>query len=370
MKKYFFQLKELDFIALLPIVVLLGFSLMTIYALSQGLATGDFSNFEKQVLFIFLGALVFLGFFLIDYRIWLGYSGILYLLGVLLMLAVLFWGVTIRNTSGWFVVGPFSLQPAEAMKFFLIISLASYFHKQATSGVTWKEIIISFVYVSVPSFLAIQQPDMGSVLVMVAIWGVMIFVAGLNWKQIATLFLVGVGILFLSWTFLLHDYQKKRLESFLEPQRDPQGSGYNVIQSMVAVGAGGARGQGLGAGSQSQLNFLPEKHNDFIFASIAEQSGFLGTSLIFLMLGLLFWRIKRAVDFAANNFGKLLATGVLTFLFFQTFINIGMNIGVVPVAGISLPLVSYGGSFLLITLASLGLVQSVRRISSQHKSHF
>jgi len=366
MKKYFFHLNKIDFLTLLPIMVLLGFSLMTIYALSQGSSVKDFSNFEKQTFFIFLGALVFLVFFLIDYRIWLNYSGILYLLGVFLMIAVLFWGTTVRNTSGWFVIGPFRLQPAEAMKFFLIISLASYFHKQATNGISWKEVMVSFVYVSIPSFLAMQQPDMGSVLVMFAIWGMMIFVAGLNWKQLLTLILLGVSALVLSWTFLLHDYQKKRLESFLDPQRDPQGSGYNVIQSIVAVGAGGLRGQGLGLGSQSQLNFLPEKHNDFIFASIAEQSGFLGTGLIFLMLSLLFWRIRKTIDIVSGNFGKFLATGVLAFLFFQTFINIGMNIGIVPVAGISLPLVSYGGSFLLVTLAGLGLVQSVRRIARQN----
>ncbi len=172
--------------------------------------------------------------------------------------------------------------------------------------------------------------------------------------------LVIIGILSVSssW-FFLKDYQKERIISFIDPEKDPQGSGYNVIQAIIAVGSGGVFGKGLGHGSQSQLNFLPEKHTDFIFSVIAEEFGFAGALAVFILFGMIFWRIKETARMARDNFGYLIALGILAILFSQFFVNVGMNIGVLPVTGVPLPFLSYGGSSMVITLSSVGIIQSV-----------
>jgi rod shape determining protein RodA len=195
-------------------------------------------------------------------------------------------------------------------------------------------------------------------MIIVFSWAVMLSVSGISRKNLLVLLLAGLLISYSGW-FVLRPYQKERLVNFVNPYNDPRGSGYNVIQSMVAVGSGGVWGKGLGHGSQSQLNFLPEKHTDFIFAVIAEELGFAGATAVLLLLGILLYRIKEVARMAGDNFGYLLAVGIMIMFFSQILVNIGMNIGVMPVAGVPLPLLSYGGSSLVAVLASIGILESI-----------
>ena len=355
----FFRFFHFDFWSFIAMVFLLAFSLTAIYSLSLEADKAGFSNFEKQSIFISLGLLFFFIFSYIDYHLWRNWSGGLYLLGIILLFLVLLLGKDIRGTSGWFRLGPFNFQPVELMKIFLIFGLANFFSRQAEGRLSLRTVLISAGYVGLPIFLVLLQPDLGSATVLGVIWLGLLVLARIKWRHFLAILMLVVLVSFSSYGWVLKDYQKERVQSFLHPQRDPLGSGYNVLQSIVAIGSGGLSGKGLGQGSQSQLNFLPEKHNDFIFASMAEESGLIGVSFILGLIILMLWRIKRAMDLAKDNFGKLLAGGVLVLLFFQTISNMGMNLGLIPVTGLSLPLLSYGGSFLLITLISLGIVQNI-----------
>jgi len=351
---------EFDWTALVAIGFLLAFGLIAIYSLSLDAEKGLFSNFQKQIVFLVISIGFFLIFSIIDYRIWRSYSGLMYFGGVLLLIAVFFFGTRIRGTTGWFNFGIFNIQPAELMKLFLIISLAKYF-SQIKNGIKVKHIMVSLAYVLVPVILVILQPDMGSAVVMIVIWLGLLFFAGLKKKYLWSIIVISILASVLAWGFVLKDYQKTRIMTFMDPNGDPLGSGYNVIQSIVAIGSGGLSGKGLGHGSQSQLNFLPEKHTDFIFAAIAEESGMIGAGLILALFWLLLLRMNKTIEMSKDTFGKLIVGGVVVMIFFQTFVNIGMNLGLMPVAGLSLPLLSYGGSFLIVTMSSLGLVQSVWR---------
>lgn len=363
--------KQLDFdwIAVVAVAFLLATGLIAIFSLSLETEREGFSNFQKQIIFLLIALGSFVLFSVVDYRLWKSYSGFLYLVGVLLMIAVLFFGVNIRGTTGWFNLGIFNIQPVELMKLFLIISLGKYF-SQFSGEISLGSILISCVYIIIPVLLAILQPDMGSAVVMVVIWLGMLFSAGIKKKFFFAILIVGVVTAFFGWNIILKDYQKDRVQSFLDPGGDPLGSGYNVIQSTVAIGSGGVRGKGLGHGSQSQLNFLPEKHTDFIYASIAEESGLIGTGLIIFLFWVLLYRMKKTIDLSRDSFGKLVVGGVIVMIYFQAFVNIGMNLGIMPVAGLSLPLLSYGGSFLIITLVSIGLVQSVWKKREKRKISF
>lgn len=356
----FSKFLQFDILLVFATAFLTGIGLLAVYSLSleADLLIG-FSNFQRQLVFLFLASVSFFVFSFIDYRIWRSYSGFFYLVGIGLLFFVLIIGKTAKGATGWFSLGFFNFQPAELMKFFLIIALAKYFSQINGSVIEFRHLVVSFIYTSIPAFLVILQPDMGGAVIFFIIWFGMIFLAGLRFRHF--IFLIGVGFLSLAflWIFIFQDYQKQRLAVFIDPEKDPLGSGYNVIQSMIAVGSGGVLGKGVGFGSQSQLNFLPEKHNDFIFAAIAEESGFVGSFLVILCLWVILYRMKKSMDVSRDDFGKLLVGGVMVMIFSQSFINIGMNLGVFPVAGLSLPLVSYGGSFLLITMSSIGITQSV-----------
>ncbi|MDA3815162.1 MAG: rod shape-determining protein RodA [Patescibacteria group bacterium] len=354
-----------DWVSISATLFLLASGLVAIYSLSIGQEGEGLNNFEKQVIFLFIGLVLFIFFSFLDYRIWKTYAGILYLFGNILLVAVLLWGNTIRGTSGWFTFGSFNFQPVEIMKIFMIIFLAKFFAKKTSMGIGWKEFLASFVYLIIPVFFVMLQPDLGSATVMVIIWLGMLFLSGVDKKVFSTIIISGIIVSLIGWGFFLKDYQKDRIEILLNPQADPLGSGYNIIQSMVAVGSGGLMGKGLGHGSQSQLNFLPERHTDFIYAAIAEESGFIGVFLLLAILGLLFYRFKKTADQSRDDFGQLLVGGILIMFFFHTLVNIGMNLGIMPVAGLSLPFISYGGSFLIISMLAFGIIQSVWRL--RHK---
>ena len=281
---------------------------------------------------------------------------VLYSMGILSV--VLLWGSTVRGTAGWLHFGFFQVQPVEMAKLTLIIFLASFISKKKTELGEIVRIIVSFVLVFVLVVLVLKQPDLGSALVLSGIWAGMLFVSGIRIKHLILLLVVGMTVIGSSW-FFLAPYQKDRVLTVLEPQADPKGSGYNVMQAIVAVGSGGLNGKGIGHGSQSQLNFLPEKHTDFIFSVIAEELGLFGSFLVLFLYGVILYRLKCIALSSQDNFGYLLTVGVMIMLFVQMLVNIGMNIGILPVTGIPLPLLSYGGSSLVTVLAALGLVSGV-----------
>ncbi|HBP00935.1 MAG TPA: rod shape-determining protein RodA [Candidatus Moranbacteria bacterium] len=282
----------------------------------------------------------------------------MYFATLFVLLSVLIFGTTVRGTSGWIGLGAFRIQPVEISKIALIIFLASFIsQKRMELGETGR-LVASFILTSIMLILVIKQPDFGSSMVLLSIWVGMTLVSGISRKLMLTIVFFAAIFSFVGW-FQLAPYQKDRIMSFVDPTRDPMGAGYNVKQSIVAVGSGGLTGKGIGHGSQSQLNFLPEKHTDFIFASIAEELGFLGSTFVIALFGTVFYRIRRIAQTAPDNFGYLVAVGVLVMFFVQSFINIGMNMGIVPVTGIPLPFLSYGGSSLISVFAAVGILLNI-----------
>ncbi len=353
------HITRMDWLLTMPMFLLAVSGLIAIYSLSLGDSVTGLNFYDRQVIFLGLSACIFFVVSHIDYSIWKNYAGIFYLISILLLLAVFIVGKTTNGAVSWFRLGFFNFQPVELVKIALIILFARYFSQIETVGVTWRHIFISFIYALIPIFLVILQPDMGSAMVLLSIWLGMVFLAGMRLWQIIIFSISGVLIATMSWFFVLHDYQKQRIITFLNPAQDALDSGYNVIQATIAIGSGGFSGRGIGQGSQSQLNFIPERHTDFIFATISEESGFIGSVLILFFFGLIFVRMKKIANSASDKFGRLMVSGVIIAIFFQVWINTGMNLGLVPVAGISLPFLSYGGSFLIVSMFLMGIVQSV-----------
>ncbi len=352
---------EIDWLLPLSALFLLGMGLLSLYSLSpvgEWSWSGNF--FLRQAFFGSVGIVAMLFVASIDYRHIGRFSTPLYFLSAAALLLVILFGRTVRGTAGWIEFGSLQFQPVEGAKIALIIFLASFIAKKSSELGEWVRIIASFILSSVLVFLVLRQPDLGSALVLSAVWAGMILVSGIRWKHIAAL-VVLAGVVISSGWFLLEDYQKSRIEAFVDPESDPRGSGYNVLQSMIAVGSGGLSGKGLGYGSQSQLNFLPEKHTDFLVAVIAEELGLLGIGAALFAYGVMLYRIRRIAERARDNAGYLICIGSFSYFFFQILVNVGMNIGALPVTGLPAPFLSYGGSSLLASFIVLGLVLSVHR---------
>ncbi len=349
---------KLDWTILISVLLLLTVSFVILYAVALGEKNVDFSNLKRQVIAAGIGMFLLFSIAFFDYRSLNFFSTKLYFISLFLLVLVLLIGKTIRGATGWIGFGSFHIQPVEIVKLAMIIFLASFFSKKKSQLSIVVRIITSIVLVFIPIFLIIKQPDLGSSMIIVFSWATMLSISGVSKKNLGILILSGLVIMYSSW-FFLRPYQKERLMNFVNPYNDPRGSGYNVIQSMVAVGSGGIWGKGLGHGSQSQLNFLPEKHTDFIFAVIAEEFGFSGAVAILALFGVLIYRIKEVARLSTDNFGYLLSVGIMVMIFAQVLINVGMNIGAMPVAGVPLPFLSYGGSSLVSMLASIGIIQSI-----------
>jgi rod shape determining protein RodA len=349
---------KLDWTMLVSVFLLLFLGMLALYSISLNDPEAGSVNFKKQIVSCIIGitAMFFLASY--DYRVLSSYSTKMYFAIIVLLFLVIFFGSTIRGTTGWIGVGIFHIQPVEIAKLVMILFLASFLSKKKNQLSIVVRTISSVVLVSVPVFLILKQPDFGSAAIIVGMWAVMLFVCGLDRKNLLIIFLV-FSISAGSGWMLIKDYQKERILNFVDPARDPRGSGYNAIQSMIAVGSGQIWGKGLGHGSQSQLNFLPEKHTDFIFAVISEELGFFGAAIIFILLGFLFYRMKETARMARDNLGYLITIGTMIMIFLQVFVNIGMNVGIMPVAGVPLPFLSYGGSSLVAALAMVGIVQNI-----------
>ncbi|HUD09162.1 MAG TPA: rod shape-determining protein RodA [Candidatus Saccharimonadales bacterium] len=359
---------KMDWILLAAALLLLGLSLAVLYPISHSgnnFVGNDTSHFFRQAIFAVIGIFLFLAFSFTDYRIFRSVSSALFLVGIFLLFAVLVFGKIVNGTSGWISFGVVNFQPVEIFKLIIAVVLAKYFSLNVKTIREPRHIFISLVPVALSVALIMLQPDLGSALVIVGTWAGVLLLSGVKKRYLIALVIAGLLLGIFSWHFVLKDYQKQRIMVLVSPTSDPHGAGYNVLQSTVAVGSGGVWGKGLGHGSQSQLNFLPEKHTDFIFAVIAEELGFTGVVFVLILLFVILMRLFSIARESRDNFGKLLVGAVAIVFFIQIIVNIGMNIGIAPVAGIPLPLLSYGGSSLVATCAMLGIAESVYRGSRQ-----
>ncbi len=344
-----------DILLLVFTILLLLVGLAELY--SSSITRPELSAaFDRQILAVAVGFCGMIGISLIDYRLYRSWSKIIYVAALVLLLLVLFFGQTLRGTTGWLQWGGVSFQPVELVKLVWIIVLASYLsHVGAPLDV--KKTIIAFLLLLPLLGLILMQPDFGSGFMLVVVLSVMLAVIPkpVSW-WLAMTFLVLLVVLLTS--LFLKDYQKQRLEIFFNPRQDPLGSGYNVTQSVIAIGSGGLWGRGLGVGTQSQLKFLPEQHTDFVFASLAEELGLAGSLIIISLWIGFFGRIWRLLRRLRDDFGVLVTIGIFSLLATQTLLNIGMNLGLAPVVGITLPFISYGGSSLVVSLLAVGILQN------------
>ncbi len=364
MKRLFLLLSRFDWLLAGAAFILVAFGVSAIYSVALSTEQGDFGNLEKQLIALVIGIVLLLVFATSNYKLFRNWTLILYGVGNTLLLGVLIFGHAIRGTTGWYVFSVsqhtlFSFQPVEFMKIVLILTLAKYFSEKARRSFGWRELLVSGLLTLIPSIFIMLQPDFGSALLLFGTWGIMSFFAGLKWRHALVMGALGFFSSLFAWFVLFAEYQKERILIFLDPSRDPLGRGYNVAQAIIAVGSGKVFGRGLGFGSQSQLKFLPESQTDFIFAVIAEELGFVGVLFILIAFGLIFFRLIKLIKLCHDNYTTYLLIGVGSVFFLQFFVNIGMNLGLLPVTGIGLPLVSYGGSSLLMSLSLIGLVQSI-----------
>ena len=359
LNKISLYLKNFDWILFLSVFLLACFGLAEIYSVALGQEKIDLLNFKKQIFFIGAGIFLLFFFAFVDYHLLKNFSNYLYLFGIITLILVLFFGETIRGTKGWFDFGIINFQPVELAKIILIIFLAKFFSTMATQIRPWKHLIFSGLGSLIFSVLALMQPDFGSALILLATWLVMIVMTGFSKKHFLVIGLILATVFSGLWLFTFQDYQKQRVLTFLNPAFEPLNQGYNVAQAIIAVGGGGLTGRGLGFGSQSQLKFLPEAQNDFIFAVISEELGFLGVLLVILFFGIFFYRSLASLKKINNDFGIFFILGAMGLIFIEMFINIGMNIGLLPVVGISLPFISYGGSSIISSLALVGIIESI-----------
>jgi len=351
--------KQFDWAVFGPTILLVGCGLTAIYSVALGNGEVSLLNFYKQSIFAAAGlALLFL-FSAIDFHSFYSWHLWLYWIGIVILILVLFFGVPVRGTRSWFELLGFSLQPSEFIKIILIICLARYFSSASYKVGQLKHLAHTGLLVLIPSALILWQPDFGSAMVIFTFWLSLVAIFGLSHKQILVIILISLFFFAVSFFVLLKDYQKERIMTFLNPSISSLDKGYNVAQAIIAIGSGGVAGKGLGFGSQSQLKFLPESQTDFIFAVIGEELGFLGILFIMACFAALFFRLLYWVTRINNNFGLYIILGAVCLLFIEMVVNVGMNMGLLPVVGITLPFVSYGGSSLLASLILIGVVESV-----------
>lgn len=342
-------------------MMVLGLS--TLYSLFY--ASPSMRIFYRQSLYIFLGLSVAFLTSRYDYRIIRKVLNYLFLGALILMGSVLFIGVEIRNTTGWLDLKIFSFQPVEIAKLITIFSLAAFFSKYHNLIYSFKVLAFSFLIPLPFIILTYLQPDLGSTLALCGIWLGFILASQASPVQKLSIIIGSLILIMGGWFFVLKDYQKARLSTFLNPSLDPQGIGYNTLQSITAIGSGGITGKGLGYGSQSQLHFLPEAHSDFIFAVFAEEAGWIGSTIFLAISGLFLFSIINTAQISRDNFGYFLAIGIFWFFLLHFLLNVGMNLGLLPVIGLPLPFLSAGGTNLFVSFIFIGILQSITRLGTR-----
>lgn len=338
----------------------------TLFLCAMGLAVlfSNTYNFNmdseaiRQSIFMAIGIISMFFLSQMDYRIFRSYSGILYIITVAMLGGVLIFGKVANNAQRWIDLGFFQLQPSILAQLLMVIIMAKFFSERYEEMHKPKTILLSGAYMAVPTLLVAAQPNLGTAIVFAFVWAVMLLVSNAKRIHIWALGAMGAAAVPVVW-LNMKAYQKQRVLTFLNPASDPMGAGWNVKQAIIAIGSGQFWGRGLGRGTQSQLNFIPYKHTDFIFAALGEEMGFLGVGILLLLFMLFFYRGIRTAMLARDFFGTYLAIGILAILFIHVFVNIGMNMGIMPVTGIPLPFVSYGGTPALVFLAAVGILESI-----------
>lgn len=343
---------------------LVGFGVMVLFAIARWPMSGvTTSTPMHQALYAVIGLACMLFLTNFDYRLLRTFAMPLFVASLLLLGVVLALGHSAYGAQRWINLGVLPLQPSEPAKLFLVVMLAKFFADREDQTTRSSTFLLSLLIVALPAGMVLYQPDLGTSAVFLAVWLGIALMAGVRPIHLAGLALLAVAVAPVAWTLAGHiqkfQYMQQRLLIFTDPQKDPLGSGYNVIHALITIGSGGFLGQWFSAGTQSGLGLLRVEDKDFIFSVIAEQVGFFGVLILFSVFVMLLMRIARVSFMAGDTFGRLLATGILAMLMFQVFVNIGMNLGLMPVTGIPLPLLSYGGSSLITTLASLGILQSI-----------
>ncbi|MFW6256602.1 MAG: rod shape-determining protein RodA [Bacillota bacterium] len=366
-KKYFKNI-NLAVPLITLVLILLGLAILS-SAVELNLSEGVGLDFiQRQVMAIILGLVVIIGIQFFDYRQLKHYYLVIYLFTIGLLVYILLSAGQISGARRWLKLGSLQFQPSELAKILLIISLAAILNNREKELKQIRGIAKMFGYLAVPFVLIVLQNDLGTAMVLLVIFMVMLYVAGGNNRIM--LILIGGGLLCLGIVIFLHiffevpvpfmhDYQVNRLLVFINPSVDPQGSGYNITQSLIAVGSGRLTGKGWFNGTQNQLDFLPEKHTDFIFSVFGEEFGFLGVSILLVLYFSLLWQFLNIALETKNSFGKLIVSGIAAMLFFHVFENVGMTMGLMPITGLPLPFLSYGGSSMLSFLLGIGLVINI-----------
>ncbi len=354
-------MQNFDWLLLALVVIIAAMGIVNLYSAGFNRTPPESTPlYLKQIYWLGVGVILMGLTTFYDYRHLEKLAYPLYFLSVALLLGVMFGGKLVSGSRRWLSLGPVSFQPAEFVKIAIILVLARYFNRRLPSSpLRLKDLLVPLALVMLPVLLIVKQPDLGSSLVILIVAGSLVLFVGVNWRTLAgstlTLVLLSPAI----WHFL-KDYQRQRVLTFLNPEQDPLGAGYHIIQSKIAVGSGQFWGKGFLHGTQSQLQFLPEQHTDFVFSVFAEEWGFIGSVVLLLLFtGLTLWGLQIARD-CKENFGHLLALGVVSLIFWQFFINLGMVTGLLPVVGIPLPFFSYGGSSLITTFLGVGFLLNIR----------
>lgn len=354
--------KKLDINLIVVILALNVIGLINLYSATHGPTSAEVSGlFISQIMWLVVGWTVFLVCTLLDYNIVNRIATVIYILNLGAIVFTTFYGKVALGAQRWIDLGFFRYQPSETMKLALIMMMAKILATRNTHGpgMGFKEMATPLLVLGIPFVFVVEQPDLGTAMMLAAIGGSMLLFAKVKKWILATAVVAGIVALPVAWKFVLHDYQKNRVLTFLSPTNDPRGTGYNSIQSKIAVGSGRFFGKGFMKGTQSQLEFLPERHTDFIYSVLSEEHGFVGSIAVMGLFCFLFLTGIRIATNARDKFGALLTVGVLCYVFWHMFINMGMVIGLLPIVGVPLPLLSYGGSSMLTTMAGLGLVSSV-----------
>ncbi|MFH0755439.1 MAG: rod shape-determining protein RodA [bacterium] len=361
----FFSNIKIDWIIFFSVITISFLGLLTMSSF-----IGEDLFFKKQIIWLIISIIIFFILSFVDYR-FLNKTNIvfsIFFISLIFLFALFILGHTVKGAESWFKIGGLSFQPSEIIKLVLIILLAKYFSRRHIEIANIRHILVSGFYALFIFILVFFQPDFGSALIIFLIWFGMILVSGISKKHLFTVLIFGAIIFSFLWVYGLKDYQKNRIINFLHPLSDIRGSGYNAYQSIITVGSGQILGKGIGYGTQSKLKFLPEYRTDFIFSAYAEEWGFIGVGILFLLFGILIWRIILNAYYGATNFEILFGLGLAILFMSHFLINIGMSLGLMPVTGITFPFMSYGGTNLLSSFAGLGILMGMRKYKrSAHK---
>ncbi|MBC86618.1 MAG: rod shape-determining protein RodA [Bdellovibrionaceae bacterium] len=353
--------KRFDINFALVILALNVIGLINLYSATNSASAAQMSRlFNQQLIWLCVGWGIFFFTTILDYKFFKRFAFVFYAINIVALVLVSFYGKKFYGAQRWLDLGFFRYQPSETMKLAMVLVMARVLSRyEAQNGLGIKELLVPLGLTAIPVLLTVKQPDLGTGILILAVCVSMIMFVGVRKPILIAAIVTGLVAAPVLWSFGLKKYQKNRILTFVDPGRDPRGTGYNSIQSKIAVGSGRILGKGFRKGTQSQLEFLPERHTDFIYSVLSEEHGFIGSVATFGLFLTLYWMALRIATQARDKFGALITVGVLAYLFWHVTVNIGMVIGLLPIVGVPLPLLSYGGSSMLATMAGLGLISGV-----------